>query len=121
MVERVTRDLDRERAATRTLRRELDALRSESAEQRRAGSASTANGTLAMDDARAAPRRGRRVRTPEGTRRRVDAARAGAAAPRPAGPAVAGRLWAVRIVAALLVAVLAVALVVLVSAGRLTR
>ena len=79
MVERVTRDLERERATSRNLRRELDALRSESAEHRRAVSSSTANGTLAMDDRRPATAAGRRaVRTPEGTQRRVDAARAAA-------------------------------------------
>ena len=37
MVERMTRDLDRERATTRTLRRELEALRADSAEHRRGG------------------------------------------------------------------------------------
>ena len=50
MLERVTRDLERERAASRSLRRELDELRSDSAEYRRSVSASTANGTLAMDE-----------------------------------------------------------------------
>ena len=54
-----------------------------------------------MDDA-AGP--GRAVRTPEGTRRRVDAARAGAAQRVPKVPPSPVALWAVRIVAALLVA-----------------
>ena len=59
MLERVTRDLERERAASRSLRRELDELRSDSAEYRRSVSASTANGTLAMDEPPA-----RSIRTP---------------------------------------------------------
>ena len=46
MVERVQRDLDRERAASRTLRRELEVLRAESAEERR----SYSNGTISGED-----------------------------------------------------------------------
>ncbi len=119
MLERVTRDLERERAASRTLRRELDAARSDSADQRRAVSSATANGTLAMDEppvpATAAGRAGRAVRTPEGTQRRVEAARAAASQRVPRVPPSQVSLWAVRIGAALLVALLGVILVVLVS------
>ena len=77
-------------------------------------SSSTANGTLAMDDAAGAARAS--VRTPEGTQRRVDAARA-ASAQRVPRSRRRRSLWAVRILAALLVAVLGVALVILVSHG----
>jgi len=115
MVERVTRDLERERATSRSLRRELEALRSESAEHRRAVS----NGTLAMDEppaaSTAAGRAGRAVRTPEGTRRRVDAARMNASQRVPKVPPSPYALWAVRIAATLLVAALGVALLVLVQ------
>jgi chromosome segregation ATPase len=112
MIERITRDLERERATSRSLKRELDTLRSDAAEQRRQVSSSTANGTLAMDDA---PVPARSVRTPEGTRRRVDAARANAAHRVPRVPPSPYALWAVRIVATLLVAMLGVALVVIVQ------
>ena len=64
----------------------------------------------------AGDRRGPHVRTPLGTQRRVDAARAGAAQRVPQVPPSPVALWAVRIVAALLVAALGVALVVIVSA-----
>ena len=121
MVERVTRDLERERATSRNLRRELDELRSDSAEHRRWISSSTANGTFAQDDppaaATAAGRAGggRAVRTPEGTQRRVEAARLAASQRVPRVPPSPYAVWAVRIGAALLVAVLAVALIVIVS------
>ena len=116
MIERVTRDLERERATSRNLRRELDALRSESAEQRRAVSSATANGTLAMDEPPApATAAGRTVRTPLGTQRRVDAARAGAAQRVPRNRPSAVSLWAVRILAALVIAAMGIMFVVLVS------
>ena len=88
MVERVTRDLERERATSRSLRRELDELRSESAEQRRAVSSSTANGTLAMDEPPAPPPRPHAadpVGTPAPRRRRARRRRPA----RARGPAVA--------------------------------
>ncbi len=110
MVERVTRDLERERAVSRNLKRELDTLRSDLAEQRRQLSASTANGTLQMDDAPA-----RAVRTPEGTRRRVDAARANSAQRVPkVGPSPVA-LWTVRVLATALVAFLGILLVILIK------
>jgi hypothetical protein len=112
MVERVTRDLERERAVSRNLKRELDTVRSDLAEQRRAVSSSTANGTLQMDDA---PMPARAVRTPEGTRRRVDAARANAAHRVPKVPPSPVALWAVRVFATLLVAFLGILLVVLIK------
>jgi len=112
MVERITRDLERERAVSRNLKRELDTVRSDLAEQRRAVSSSTANGTLQMDDA---PVPARAVRTPEGTRRRVDAARANAAHRVPKVPPSPVALWAVRVFATLLVAFLGILLVVLIK------
>ena len=57
MVERVTRDLERERATSRNLRRELDELRSESAEQRRALVVDRQRHDSAMDDRPVPPRR----------------------------------------------------------------
>ena len=121
MVERITRDLERERATSRNLRRELDELRSESAEHRRAVSSATANGTLAMDEPPApATAAGRNVRTPLGTQRRVDAARAGAATRVPRVPPSPVALWAVRILAALIIAAMGIALVALVSALHVT-
>ena len=92
MVERITRDLERERATSRNLRRELDDLRSESAEHRRAVSSATANGTLAMDDAaragdRGGPQRPDAARHAAPRRRRPRRRRVA----RAAGPAVAGR------------------------------
>jgi hypothetical protein len=117
MLERVTRDLERERATNRNLRRELDELRSESAEHRRAMSSATANGTLAMDEPPApATAAGRAVRTPQGTQRRVEAARAAADRRVPRVPPSPVSIWIVRVVAsALVVAALGVALVVLVQ------
>jgi hypothetical protein len=113
MVERIARDLERERATSRGLKRELDTLRSETAEQRRQISSSTANGTLSMDDP---PVSARAVRTPQGTQRRVDAARMAASQRVPKVPPSPYALWGVRIVATVLVAAMLVALVVLVQA-----
>jgi chromosome segregation ATPase len=97
-LERVSRDLERERAATRMLRRELEELRSQTAEQRR----EVSNGTIAM-------------RTPEGTQRRVEAARAASTHRVPQhAPSQTGQ-WAVRVGAAALIAVMIVALVFLVT------
>jgi hypothetical protein len=111
MVERITRDLERERAVSRNLKRELDTLRSDLAEQRRQISAQTANGTLQMEEPPA-----RAVRTPEGTRRRVDAARANAAHRVPKVPPSPVALWTVRAVATLLVAAMGIMLVILIKA-----
>jgi hypothetical protein len=55
------------------------------------------------------------VRTPEGTRRRVDAARANAAQRVPKVPPSPAAVWSVRIMATALVAVLGIALVILVN------
>ena len=80
MVERMQRDLDRERATTRTLRRELEALRAESAEHRRSATA-TARSTDEDPTipAATAARAARRV----GRQRRVGGRRAPALPPRP--------------------------------------
>jgi hypothetical protein len=111
MLERVGRDLDRERSSARELRRELDELRSDTARHRRAESAALANGTATLDEPL-----DRAVRTPVGTQRRVEAARAASARRVPQVPPSPASLWAVRIGAALLVAVLGVALVLMLSA-----
>jgi hypothetical protein len=111
MLERIARDLDRERSTTRELRRELDQLRSDTARHRRFESAAVANGTTTMDEPV-----DRGVRTPAGTQRRVDAARVASARRVPRVPPHPASLWAVRVAAALLVAVLGVALVLLLSA-----
>ncbi len=104
MVERIERELDRERATARELQRELDDLRSETARRRREES----NGVATLED--------RAVRTPEGTARRSQAARAGSARRVPQVAPNPVSLWAVRVVAALIVAALGVVLVVLLSA-----
>lgn len=104
MVERLGRDLDRERAGARELRRELDDLRSETARQRREGG----NGTATLED--------RGVRPPERTQRRFQGARAASSRRVPQVPPSPVSLWAVRVVAALFVAALGIALVVLLSA-----
>jgi chromosome segregation ATPase len=111
MLERISRELDRERTTTRNLRRELDSAHARSAERRRADAEATANGTATFEEPL-----DRAVRTPEGTQRRVSAARANASRRVPqVSPSPYG-LWAVRIGAALLIALLGVALVVLLSA-----
>jgi hypothetical protein len=56
------------------------------------------------------------VRTPEGTQRRVDAARAHASQRVPKVPPSPFAVWTVRIIATLLVAAMLVALVVIVQA-----
>ena len=104
MVERIERELDRERATARELQRELDDLRSESARRRREES----NGVATLED--------RGVRTPEGTARRSQAARAASARRVPQAAPNPVSLWAVRVVAALIVAALGVVLVILLSA-----
>ena len=90
-------------------------LRAESAEERRV--VGTANGTLAMDEPPAPrPPPAAPCCTPQGTQRRVDAARAAAAQRVPRGPALAGQpVGRSRILAALVVAALGVALVILVQ------
>jgi hypothetical protein len=113
MLERVSRDLERERAASRTLRRELDALQAEAAEHRRAVSSATASGVLGTDEQPVAVRT---VHTPEGTRRRVSAARGHAAQRVPAVPPSAATLWTVRVVAVAAVAAVGIMLFILLSA-----
>jgi chromosome segregation ATPase len=102
MIERVTRDLDRERATSRTLRREIEALQSATAEHRRA-TALSGNGTTVSDVTEPAPRA---VRTPLGTQRRVEAARTNSASRVPRVPPSRASFWIVRVLAAGLVAFL---------------
>jgi hypothetical protein len=112
MLEHVTQELERERAVTRTLRRELDEARGRTPRV----PAGSSNGTLAMDEPPApATVAGRVVRTQEGVQRRVAAARAAASARVPQVPPSPLAVWTVRIAAALLVVLLGVAAVVLVS------
>jgi cobalamin biosynthesis Mg chelatase CobN len=116
MIERVSRDLDRERAKSRLLQRELEALRAHAADARRTSSAAAANGTATAEESAEDPARPvRAIATPAGTRRRVDAARPAAAARVPKSRPSPVSMWAVRIVAALVVAALGVILVILVS------
>ena len=117
MIERITRDLERERATSRNLRRELDALRS------RVGRAPP-RGVVGDGERHAGDGRGagagdrRRPQRPHAARhaapRRRRPRRRRASACRGSGPR-RSRLWAVRILAALVIAVLGIALVVLVS------
>jgi hypothetical protein len=111
MVERVQRDLDRERAASRTLRRELEILRAESAEERR----SHTNGAIAGEDPTVPEplTSAGRGRGPVDTPRRVAAARANASTRVPKVPPNPVALWTVRVFAAILIVAMIVALVFL--------
>ena len=88
MVERITRDLERERATARSLKRELDTLRSDTAEQRR--HALCLDGQRHAVDGRSTRRGPRRPNA--GGHAAARRGRPGARLPaRPAGPAVAVR------------------------------
>jgi hypothetical protein len=128
MYERVSRELERERAAARTLRRELDSARAETAEQRRSVSAAVANGTTSTQEAPlAATAAGRQravaLRAPRAAvvpesapARRVEAMRHAAAARVPEPHHSTTGVWAVRGAAVVLVALLLIALLLIVSA-----
>jgi len=125
MYERISRELERERATVRDLRRELDAEQSQTAEHRRsvANGAPVAHDTpVAATPAGAAARRragalvaARAELDPRAPYRRADAARAAAArrVPEPAHAAI--RVWATRIAAVALVTALLLALVIIVT------
>jgi uncharacterized protein YhaN len=101
MYERIAKELETERAAARSLRRELDAVQAKSAEERRSNGvtedvpAATPAGRLAasrrMDAGRAA------------AAHRADVARAASAHRVPHGQRSAGAVWAVRVTALLFV------------------
>ena len=120
MYERIARELERERAAARSLRRELDAVQAQTAEHRRASSAAAANG-ITEDTPEAATPAGRLVaarRTEVGraqAHQRAEAARAAAAHRVPHGHRSQTAVWASRVAALVFVAALLVALVLIVS------
>jgi hypothetical protein len=119
MYERIARELERERAAARHLRRELDAVQAQSAEHRRAASAATAGGVT--DDVPAATPAGRMaaMRRSEAGRaaahHRAEAARAAAAHRLPNARRSETAVWGLRAAAFLFVAAMLVALLLIVS------
>jgi hypothetical protein len=122
MYERIARELENERAAARSLRRELDAVQAQTAEHRRITSTAAANGLSTSEDAPvaatpagrlAAARRsevGRAV-----AHQRAEAARA-AAAQRVPEHRSAAAVWVVRGIAVAFVAGLLIVLLLIVSA-----
>jgi chromosome segregation ATPase len=103
MLDRVTRDLERERATNRTLRRDLEAAQAETAELRRASAISPPT----AENPHAALRR-------PVTAHRVDVARAAGAHLVPDHHPSPVRLWAMRVAAALVVGLLLLALALIV-------
>jgi chromosome segregation ATPase len=120
MYERIARELEHERAAARSLRRELDAVQAQTAEHRRTSSALAANG-ITEDTPAAATPAGRLVaarRTEVGraaAHQRAEAARAAAAQRVPHGHRSQTAVWAIRVAALVFVAALLVALLLIVS------
>ena len=116
MLDRVNRDLERERAASRTLRREIDTLRGESAQHRRLAAAAAATGVTSTAEAPARPavrraaRGGLRV-----SAKRVEAAAAGRSPHRvhEHGPSTPAR-WGARVVGLVLAGLLLLALAIIV-------
>lgn len=122
MYERVARELEQERAAARSLRRELDAVQTQTAEHRRIASAASANGIDPTDDAPAAATPAGRLaasrRTEVGraaTRHRADAARVAAAQRVPSHTSPVAT-WVVRGIALVLVAGLLIVLLMIINA-----
>ena len=119
MYERIARELEHERAAARHLRRELDAVQAQTAEQRRAASAAAANGVT--DDVPAATPAGRLVasrRSDAGrvaAQHRAEAARVAAAQRVPHAQRSRAAVWAIRVAALVFVAALLVAGLLIVS------
>jgi hypothetical protein len=107
MLERVTRDLERERNATRTLRRDLEAAMLELAELRRARAVTPGATQTAEHLPAGLPRRGNAAH-------RVDVARAAGAHLVPDHRPSVLALWGTRVAAALLVGLLLVALALIV-------
>jgi hypothetical protein len=122
MYERVASELERERAAARSLRRELDAVQAQTAEHRRLTASAAADGIDPTDDIPAAATPvGRLVasrRSEVGraaAHHRAEAARAAAAQRLPTHRSPVA-VWVVRGIAILFVAGLLVALLLIVSA-----
>ena len=129
MYERISAELDRERASVRELRHELDAKSAETAEHRRSSAAAATNGVHTATDetplaATPAGRAGRRAAAVLASRaeadarapyRRADAARAAAAQRLPEAEPSPVNLWVARAAAFALVALLLVALVIIIS------
>jgi hypothetical protein len=122
MYERVTHELEQERAAARSLRRELDAVQAQTAEHRRTASAATANGLDPTDDTPGAATPAGRLaasrRTEVGraaTRHRAEAARVAAAQRVPTHTSTTAT-WVVRGIALVLVAGLLIVLLMIVNA-----
>ncbi|HEX5617710.1 MAG TPA: hypothetical protein VFX51_04790 [Solirubrobacteraceae bacterium] len=122
MYERVASELERERAAARSLRRELDAVQAQTAEHRRLTASAAADGIDPTDDIPAAATPAGRLvasrRTEVGraaAHHRAEAARAAAAhrVPNHRSPVA---VWAVRAIAVAFVAGLLIALLLIVSA-----
>jgi len=105
MYERIARELESERAAARSLRRELDAVQQQTAEHRRATSSAAANGVT--EDVPAATPAGRLWASRQSdagravAQHRAEAARAAAAhrVPSHGRQRSAGAVWAVRVAA----------------------
>jgi hypothetical protein len=122
MYERVARELERERAAARHLRRELDAVQAQTAEHRRIAAAASANGIDPTDEAPAAATPAGRLaasrRTDAGraaAHHRADAARAAAAQRVPSRQSPVA-IWVVRAIALAIVIGLLIALLQIVNA-----
>ena len=119
MYERIARELERERAAARSLRRELDAVQAQTAEHRRATSAAAANGVT--EDVPAATPAARLMasrRSDVGraaAHQRAEAARAAAAQRLPHAHRSPTAVWAIRGAALVFVVALLIALLLIVS------
>ena len=130
MYERISRELEHERATARQLRRDLDAKSVETAEQRRSVAAAATNGVHTSTDeaplaATPAGRAGRRAAAVLASRaevdarapyRRADAARAAAAHRVPEHEQSATSVWVARAAAFALVALLLIAMVIIITA-----
>ena len=122
MYERVASELERERAAARSLRRELDAVQAQTAEHRRLTASAAADGIDPTDDIPAAATPAGRLvasrRSEVGraaAHHRAEAARA-AAAHRVPSHRSAVAVWAVRLIAIAFVAGLLAAMLLIVNA-----
>jgi hypothetical protein len=122
MYERVARELERERAAARHLRRELDAVQAQTAEHRRIAAAASANGIDPTDEAPVAATPAGRMaasrRTDVGraaAHHRAGVARAAAAHRVPSHKSPAA-VWVVRAIALAIVIGLLIALLQIVNA-----
>jgi hypothetical protein len=122
MYERVAGELERERAAARSLRRELDAIQAQTAEHRRITSSAAAKGIDPTDDIPAAATPAGRLAAVRGSEvgraaahHRAEVARAAAAQRVPTHRSTAA-VWIVRGIAVAIVGGLLVALLQIVSA-----